>query len=218
MKEESRSRGVGESGSGDGATLSIRTEWGIRSCGAVATSNEHGFFLVGNDGSAADRLVLPALRLLDSPIPDYRRGSLPFRFFRVAGDRQVTAIRICSKPTGCGTSRLDSFLGLPGGAAGGAGASGNAMLYQRWATRQLADLLGCRRRRGGCGGAARRRRRSGLRPATLCRRRIEAIRRHRLSAAAGRHGALSRPCVPTQTLTVYRIEPPIKALLDERFG
>ena len=118
-------------------------------------------------------------------------------------------------------SPLDSFLGVhgEGSRSPGALAHRDAMLYQRWATRELAGFLGCEPT-----------------PEAVAEARHavadEAAFVTRLFADGGVEAllvdtgypqppvdmAVFRARVPTTILTVYRIEPPIKALLDARVG
>ncbi|HET7094211.1 MAG TPA: amidohydrolase family protein [Thermomicrobiales bacterium] len=114
---------------------------------------------------------------------------------------------------------LDSFLGLPGDRSPAALAHRDAMLYQRWATRELAAFLGCAATPAAVAAA----RHAVGDEADFVRRlfadeRIEAILVDTGFPQPPVDMAQFRDRVPTQILTVYRIEPPIKALLDERVG
>lgn len=111
---------------------------------------------------------------------------------------------------------LDSFVGVPDDVPGGL-EHRHAMLYQRWATRELAKFLGC-----------------GPTPESVAAARArvgdegEYVRR--LFASEGVEAlvidtgypqppvdmSVFRRRVPVTLHPVYRIEPPIKALLDER--
>jgi hypothetical protein len=113
---------------------------------------------------------------------------------------------------------LDSFLGMPGEDAATL-AHRDAMLYQRWATRQLAAFLGC-----------------NATPAAVAEARAdqpdERAWEERLFRDANIEALVVdtgypqppvnmtgfRAIVPVEILTIYRIEPPIKMLLDEGVG
>ena len=113
---------------------------------------------------------------------------------------------------------LNSFLGLPGEDEATL-AHRDSMLYQRWATRQLAAFLGC----------------EATPEAVTAARAAEVDERawaERLFKDAGIVGLVVdtgypqppvdmtgyRASTPTEIVTVYRIEPAIKQLLDERVG
>jgi predicted TIM-barrel fold metal-dependent hydrolase len=113
---------------------------------------------------------------------------------------------------------LHSFLGLPGDDEATL-AHRDAMLYERWATRELARFLG-----------------SDATPEAVATARAEQRDEHawaqrlfqdaRIEALVIDTGYPQPPVdmtgfraiAPTEILTIYRIEPPIKALLDEGVG
>jgi hypothetical protein len=110
---------------------------------------------------------------------------------------------------------LNSFLGMPGEDEA-ALAHRDAMLYQRWATRQLAEFIGC----------------EPTPEAVVAARAAQGDERawaERLFRDANIEALVVdtgypqppvdmsgyRAITPVEILTIYRIEPPIKALLDE---
>jgi predicted TIM-barrel fold metal-dependent hydrolase len=110
---------------------------------------------------------------------------------------------------------LDTFLGLPGEDAATL-AHRDAMLYQRWATRQLAAFLGC-----------------DATPLAVAEARVAQTDERAWEARLFRDANIEalvvdtgypqppvdmtafRATTPAEVLTIYRIEPPIKALLAE---
>lgn len=118
-------------------------------------------------------------------------------------------------------SPLDSFLGIRGDdeRSPEALAHRDAMLYQRWATRELAAFLGCEPTPAAVAEA----RHAVTDEAGFVRRifadgGVEALLIDTGYPQPPVDMARFRERVPTTILTVYRIEPPIKALLDERVG
>ncbi len=118
---------------------------------------------------------------------------------------------VCYRP-------LDSFVGAEFAGADGA-AVRDTMLYQRWATRELAAYLGCEPTPG---AVAQARAAVGDEGAYVARlfasEGIEALLVDTGYPQPPVDMAEFRRRVPTKILPVYRIEPPIKALLDERVG
>jgi len=113
---------------------------------------------------------------------------------------------------------LDTFLGVPGDAPA-ALAHRDAMLYQRWATRMLAAFLGCDPTPAAVAEA-----RSAQGDERDYRARLFADAR--LEALVVDTGYPQPPVdmdvfraeTPIPIAPIYRIEPPIKTLLDERVG
>lgn len=113
---------------------------------------------------------------------------------------------------------LDSFVGAEFAGPEGL-AIRDTMLYQRWATRELATFLGCAPTTE---AVARARAAVGDEGAYVARlfasEGIEALLVDTGYPQPPVDMAEFRRRVPTNILPVYRIEPPIKALLDERVG
>ncbi|MBA3415984.1 MAG: amidohydrolase family protein [Chloroflexia bacterium] len=111
---------------------------------------------------------------------------------------------------------LDSFVGAEFGGADG-GAVRDTMLYQRWATRELAAYLGCEPTIGAVAAARAAVGDEGAYVARLfASEGIEALVVDTGYPQPPVEMAEFRRRVPTTILPVYRIEPPIKAMLDER--
>ena len=113
---------------------------------------------------------------------------------------------------------LNSFLGMPGEDEA-ALAHRDAMLYQRWATRQLAAFLGVEPTPGIVAAA-----RAAQGDERAWAERL--FRDQGIEALVVDTGYPQPPVdmagfaatTPAEILTIYRIEPPIKALLDEGVG
>ncbi len=113
---------------------------------------------------------------------------------------------------------LDTFVGVPDETPG-ALAHRSSMLYQRWATRELAAFLGCEPTPAAVAEA-----RAAVGDEGAYVRRLFAS--ERIEGLVVDTGYPQPPIdmiefrrrVPTTIWPVYRIEPPIKALLDERVG
>lgn len=113
---------------------------------------------------------------------------------------------------------LNSFLGLPGEDEA-ALAHRDAMLYQRWATRKLAAFLGCDQTPQAV--AAARAAQSDERAwaeRLFTDAKIEALVVDTGYPQPPVDMAGYREIAPVEILTIYRIEPSIKALLDEGVG
>lgn len=113
---------------------------------------------------------------------------------------------------------LNSFLGLPDEVSGGR-EHREAMLYQRWATREVARFLGSEptpaavaRARAAVGDEAAYVRR------LFADEQVEALVCDTGYPQPPLDVAEFRRRVPVRILPVYRIEPPIKQLLEERVG
>jgi len=113
---------------------------------------------------------------------------------------------------------LDSFLGLPDEEPGALDHR-QGMLYQRWATRQLAGFLGCEPTPDAVAAA---RARQGDERAYVARLFAD-VRLEGLVVDTGYPQppvdmAAFRARTPVPVIPIYRIEPPIKALLAEGSG